>query len=298
MGAPTLESSSEGVDVVILGIPYDIATHPSRVGSRLGPDHIRFQSTPERQFLTDASQTGGHGLRIIDAGNVPVIPGEAESAYIAVEARIEAVLDSGAIPLSLGGDGAITLPQLRATARAHAGLVVLHFDAHTDCYPVPDDAPFTNATTFVHAASEGLVIPGQSFHLGVRGTSTIADAPDVARGLGYTVLTTAALQTPTVEDVVDGIKAAVGDRPVFLSFDMDVFDPSVAPGVCTPEWGGLSAAEGIRLIRALSGLRIVAADVNTVSPPHDPAGLTASLAARIVQEILHILRPTESLPEN
>lgn len=279
-------------DVTIIGIPYDVGTHPTRIGSRLGPTHIRDNSAPERQHLSDAPNKSGHKLHVTDLGDLDVLSGNYVDAFEKIEHAVDAVAGAGSIPLCLGGDGAVTLPQIRALAKVHPDLVTIHFDAHTDCYPVPPDAPFTNATTFSHAATEGLLNPGASFHVGVRGTSSVPNAPAHSDSLGYRIFTTDEWLANTVA-LVSEMSDTIGDRPVFLSFDMDIFDPSVAPGVCTPEWGGLSAAEGIAAIRALSAFNIVGADITTVSPAHDFQGNTGNLAARIALEILHILRPIQ-----
>ncbi|WP_028925286.1 agmatinase [Pseudonocardia acaciae] len=276
-------------DVVVLGVPYDVATHPYRVGSRMGPDHIRALSAQTRRYLADRDGDPLSALAVVDAGNVALTPGRPEPAYQAIEAAVREILDAGAVPLTFGGDGAVTLPQLRAVAARHPDLVVVHLDAHTDAYPVDPDDPYTNATTFTHAVDEKLLDPAASVHIGTRGTTSVAGVVEYARRLGYQVIPMPELRATGIAEVARGLTTALEGRPVYVCWDMDVFDPSVAPGVCTPEWGGLTAAEGIEMLRALSGLRAVAVDVNTVSPPHDPAGLTGSLAARIALEFLYSL---------
>ena len=288
MGIPSYQAGASA-DAVILGIPYDIATHPHRVGSRLGPDHVRFQSIQTRPYLSDGQLTAGHGLTVVDAGNVIVTPGKSVEAFTAIHSAVGQILDAGAVPVTLGGDGAVTLPQLRAVSERHPEFVVVHLDAHTDCYPVDAEEPFTNATTFTHAASEGLIDVASSFHLGVRGTSSLGGVVYFATQLGYRVSSAQDLLDQGMANVASQILETVGNRPVYLCWDMDVFDPSVAPGVCTPEWGGLSAAQGIELMRSFAALNLVAVDINTVSPPHDPTGSTGSLAARVLLEALHSL---------
>ncbi|MNX98662.1 Proclavaminate amidinohydrolase [compost metagenome] len=180
----------------------------------------------------------------------------------------------------MGGDGAVTLPQLRAVARRHPDFVVLHFDSHTDTYPIPG---YNTATTFTRAAEEGLLDVASSFHVGTRGSSFMPGVLEFGREVGYTIMPYDDFdrdQKAALED----IKQRIGQRPVYLCFDMDIFDPSCAPGVCTPEWGGLSAKEGLALLRQLAGLNFVAFDVNTVSPPQDVQGATAFLAATVMQE--------------
>lgn len=288
MGIPSYQAGTHA-DAVILGIPYDIATHPHRVGSRLGPDHVRFQSIQTRPYLSDGALTAGHGLTVADAGNVVVTPGRSQEAFASIQSGVAQILDAGAVPVTLGGDGAVTLPQLRAVSERHPELVVVHLDAHTDSYPVDAEEPFTNASTFTHAAAEGLIDVASSFHLGVRGTSSLSGVVDFASQLGYQVSSAQELLDLGMAGVAGVIREAVGDRPVYLCWDMDIFDPSVAPGVCTPEWGGLSAAQGLELMRSFAALNLVAVDINTVSPPHDPTGATGSLAARVLLEALHSL---------
>jgi agmatinase len=191
----------------------------------------------------------------------------------------------------MGGDGAVTLPILRALRRHHADLAVLHVDAHTDTFPADANAEwrrFSTATTFTHAVAEDLVRPQHSFHIGARGPTYLPDAYGLARALGYNVIPNIELRQRGIASVTEEVKAALGERPVHLCWDMDVFDPSCAPGVCTPTWGGLGAAEGLAMLRALCGLNLVGFDVNTVSPPHDSAGMTALLAGFCLREALFL----------
>jgi len=269
----------------IVGLPFDCGTHPFRVGSRQGPDAIREQSRLIRDYdLSNRTEISNPSefLRLVDVGNVRCAAGDPDKAFPVIEQAITEIMDSGAIPIGLGGDGAVTLPQLRAVGKRYPDLVVLHFDAHTDTYPIPG---YNTATTFSRAAEEGVIDVKASYHVGARGTSFMPDVWEHTRAVGYSVVPFDTFE-PDQTGVLDRIRAEVGDRPVYMCFDMDIFDPSCAPGVCTPEWGGLSARQGLGLLRALSGLNFVAFDVNTVSPPHDVGGTTAFLAATVVNEFL------------
>ncbi len=290
MGAP-LSYDLGSAKAAILGIPFDCGVHPVRVGSRLGPAAIREQSIlvrayepPDQDFNPIAE------LGLVDCGNAKVMPGVIESSYANIEEAVWRIIHAGALPITMGGDGAVTLPQLRALHRRYADLVVLHIDAHTDTFP--GDGGFreryNTATTFTRASEEGLVRPEASFHVGARGPTYLPDAYSHARRLGYRVIADEEWRARGMADVVREIREALAGRPVYLCFDMDYFDPSCAPGVCTPAWGGATAYEGLILLRALSGLRFVAFDVNTVSPPHDVAGMTAFLAAACVREFLFL----------
>lgn len=290
MGAPFSRDLS-GARAAILGIPYDSGTHPARIGSRLGPAAIREQSVLVRAYEPpDQDFNPIDRLSAIDCGNVRVVPSSVTESFAAIEEAVWNIASRDAVPVTMGGDGAITLPQLRALHRRHPDLVVLHIDAHTDTFP-EDGAErirYSTATTFTRAAEEGLVLPRHSFHVGARGPTYRPQAWSHAEELGYRVIPDRDLRRRGMEDVVAEIREGLAGRPVYLCFDMDVFDPSCAPGVCTPAWGGLMAHDGLSLLRALSGLRFVSFDVNTVSPPHDVGGMTAFLAASCMREFLFL----------
>lgn len=183
----------------------------------------------------------------------------------------------------MGGDGAVTLPQVRALARRTPGLCIVHIDAHTDAYPIDG---YNTATTFRHVAQEGLVEVARSFHIGMRGPTMVPGVYEFCRELGYTMMTMQEVRETGFERVAARVIETVGDRPVYLCFDMDFFDPSVAPGVCTPTWGGCTAHEGLAFLEKLNLLDTRVLDVNTVSPPHDSAGMTAFLAATVMWTFL------------
>lgn len=275
----------------IVGIPFDCGTHEFRIGARQGPDAIREQSRLVRNWRVgtgEAVDNPAAFLGLTDLGNVACTPGDVAQAFPRIEAAIGSVVDQGALPIGLGGDGAVTLPQLRAVARQHRDLAVLHFDAHTDTYDLDG---YNTATTFTRAAEEGLFQPNNCFHIGTRGTTFKGGVIPFGQSLGFNIVTFERFHAQQAAYLAQ-LKQQLGDRPVYLCFDMDVFDPSCAPGVCTPEWGGLTALEGLRLLRSLSGLNFVAFDVNTVSPAHDVGGTTAFLAATVVQEFMALATVT------
>lgn len=287
----TDNSDIDSALAVGVGIPFDMGHHPARVGSRSGPDHIRINSLlvaeAARYSGIDPISTSG----FVDLGNIDVVPGIVESSYRNIESSMDEIFSRGITPVTMGGDGAVTLPQLRAAREHHGPLTVVHFDAHTDAYPKTEPHYYNNANAFVHAANENLIASEKSLHIGVRDTSS-GDAPGViqnARDLGYCVITMDDIADIGVGGLIDQLQTSLRGQKIYLSWDMDVFDPAVAPGVVTPGWGGLTANEGLRILRGLQGLDIVSFDINTVSPPHDIAGQTGSLAARVILEFLRIL---------
>jgi len=303
MATPQEDSDARGVDFVapvtwlgapsglppsacaaaVFGIPFDCGTHPTRIGARLGPASIREQSSNLRRYDPRNNIDVLAHLRLVDCGDVPVLPGRIDESFAAIESALAAVLGSGAVAVTMGGDGAVTLPQIRALARRTSGVCVVHIDAHTDAYPVDG---YNTATTFRHAAQEGLVDVARSFHIGMRGPTMVPGVYEFCRELGYTMITMAELRAVGYDAVAAGVMEAIGDSPTYLCFDMDFFDPSAAPGVCTPTWGGCTAHEGLALLELLNPLDVRVLDVNTVSPPHDVSGMTAFLAATVMWTFL------------
>ncbi|HEY3554443.1 MAG TPA: arginase family protein [Casimicrobiaceae bacterium] len=282
LGAPSgMPSGSCGA--AVLGIPFDCGTHPDRIGARLGPAAIREQSTNLRRFDPRSNIDVVERLGLVDCGDVPVTPSLIESSFAGIEAALDDVLAKNVIAATMGGDGAVTLPQVRALARHARGLCVVHIDAHTDAYPIEG---YNTATSFRHMVQEGLIDVARSFQIGMRGPTMVPRVYETCRELGYTMITMRELRETGFAAVAARIIETIGDRPVYLCFDMDFFDPSAAPGVCTPTWGGAAAHEGLDFLERLAPLDARVLDVNTVSPPHDSAGMTAFLAATVMWTFL------------
>jgi len=265
MGAP-YGRPGPGNKAAILGIPFDCGTN-MRIGARGGPDSVRQQSALMRRFNpTHADFDPVSALGLVDCGNVKLTPSKIVDAFERTEQAVDRIVQAGAIPITIGGDGSVTVPVARAVGKKHRKMAALHIDSHTDSYPYGSEEKYNSATQFTHVAEEGLVDPEFSWHVGIRSTTYAQGVVPRALSLGYKVV--------SLDE---------------LCFDMDVFDPAVAPGVCTPSWGGLSAREGIDLLRCLTDLNIVAVDVNTVSPPQDVNGMAAHLCAHVIYEALVLL---------
>jgi len=286
MGVPAARSIRPG-QLVVVGIPFDCGTHPTRIGCRQGPAGIRLQSGLVRPFYPPLSDTDVlKDLEAVDLGDVEVTSGRIEPSIVAIERSLDTVLSAGGYPVTMGGDGAVSLPQLRAAHRHYRELVVLHIDAHTDAYAVPG---ITTSSTFTRAAEEKLVDVRRSFQIGARGTLALPGAYAHTSALGYQVILGDDMRKRGLAHVVDEVRQTVGRRPVYVCFDMDYFDPSCAPGVATPTWGGPPAVEVFDLLHGLAGLNIVCLDVNTVSPPHDVGGMTAYLAGHVMLIGMHLI---------
>lgn len=289
MGVPHRAQPGDA-KAVILGLPFDCGAHPHRIGSRQGPSSIRKQSLLIRHYDAETGINPLERLTVVDLGDARVQPGDVESSYPAIEAALDIAISNGAVVLTMGGDGAISLPEMRALHRRHPELVVVHLDAHTDAYPIEG---YNTATAFSRAFDEGIIDAGRSFHLGVRSSLLVPHVYEYGRQLGYKIIVMDELLRRGIADVFAEVERTVENRPVYLCFDMDVFDPSVAPGVCTPAWGGLSTREGLTALRACERLNVVGMNVNTISPPHDPADMSAFLAAHVMFEFLVMLARRE-----
>ena len=290
-GVP-VAADAVGSRLAVLGIPFDMGYHPTRIGARGGPAHVRANSALVAEHLDGFGGDLLERLRVVDLGDVAVLPGNVDQSYPAIKQAVADVIAAGAVPLTFGGDGAVSLPQLRALKEGLGrDFALLHVDAHTDAYRGIYPYEFNNANTFIHVVDERLVDPSTSMHVGVRDTEhgDHLGINQLARELGYEVITMNEITSMGVTALAARIRGRLGELPVYLCWDMDVFDPSFAPGVVTPSWGGITVREGLGLLRALRGLEFVAFDINTVSPPHDHLGITGSLAAQVAMECVFLL---------
>lgn len=296
MGVPYSRDLSKS-KAAILGIPFDCGLHPVRLGARTGPAAIREQSGLVRPYQPPiADYNPLKELGVVDCGNVRVVLGDTVESFRRIEAAVSHIVDAGAVPVTFGGDGSVSLPQIRAVHRKYPDLCLLHFDAHTDTYPdaAGQQIPGTNivefnpATTFTRAAEEGVLDVKNSLHIGARGTISMQGVFDFTRKQGYELVTGIDLMDMGLKAMLAHIHKRLAGKPVYLCWDMDFFDPSCAPGVFTPTWGGVSSREGLTLLQGLSGLNIVATDVNTLSPLHDVGGMSAFLAGTCVIECIFL----------
>ncbi len=275
-----------GIDVAAIGIPFDTGTS-YRAGPRFGPEAIRSASALLRPFHPAFGIDLIDALAIVDYGDLPVSPGDTERTFAQVEQALAPIVESGVLPLVLGGDHSITLAELRSLARAHGSLALVQLDSHTDTWDAYFGQRYFHGTTFKRAAEEGLIEPQSSVQAGIRGSLYGAGDLDESRRLGFRLVPSEDLRALSAEEFARLVFERVRDRPVFLSFDVDFVDPAFAPGTGTPEIAGFSTAEAVAYLRALRGIRLVGCDVVEVSPPYDGAGQpTALAAANVLWELL------------
>jgi agmatinase len=283
-----------GVDAVVYGIPFDTATS-YRTGPRFGPEAIRSASGLLRPYNPALEVNVVDRLSIVDYGDVPVSPGDTERTYGQIEEALAPIVAAGAFPVALGGDHSITLAELRALARAHGPLALVQLDSHGDVWEAYFGQRYFHGTTFKRAVEEGLLEPRASVQAGMRGSLYGAEDIAAARDLGFTVLSTDELRALGPSAYGELVRSTAGDRPVFVSFDVDFLDPAFAPGTGTPEVGGFSTAEALAFVRALRGLNLAGCDVVEVSPPYDGPGMVTALAAATIAYELLSLRALPSV---
>jgi agmatinase len=286
---PVVADDLTGVDVAVVGFPFDTATS-FRPGARFGPEGIRSASVLLRPYHPYHDVEIFETLNVADAGDVPVAPGDTVETYSRAEPELARIAASGAVPLVLGGDHSVTLAELRVLAALHGVLGLVHLDAHGDTWHEYFGQRYFHGTTFRRAVEEGLIDPARSVQAGLRGPIYGSDDLEDARRMGFTLLTADELRAAGPAEYGRLVRERVGDRPTFLTFDVDFCDPAFAPGTGTPEIGGFSSAEAQAFVRTLTGLTLVGADVVEVAPAYDgPGQQTALLGANIVWELLALL---------
>jgi agmatinase len=275
-----------GVDAAAVGIPFDTGTS-YRTGARFGPEAIRSASALLRPFHPVFGIDLVEALSIVDYGDLPVAPGDTEETFRRVEAAFAPLVEAGVFPLVLGGDHSITLPELRVLTKRHGPMALVQLDSHTDTWEAYFGQRYFHGTTFKRAAEEGLLEPTSSVQAGMRGGLYGHEDLGDARDLGFTVIPSEELRALGPQDYAELVREKVGDRPVFLSFDIDFLDPSVAPGTGTPEIAGFTTAEAVAFLRALRGIDLIGCDVVEVAPQYDgPGQQTALAAANVLWELL------------
>jgi agmatinase len=289
---PRIDEVSD-VDVAVVGVPFDGGVS-YRPGARFGPAHVRASSRLLRPYNPAADVEPFATQQVVDAGDLAVNPFDIETAIREVEDGARSLLERAGRLVTIGGDHTIALPLLRAMAAKHGPVAVVHFDAHLDTWDTYFGAAYTHGTPFRRASEEDLLDRSACLHVGTRGPlyagSDLADDT----GLGFQVVGSVEMDDLGFRGVVERIRDRVGDRPVYVSVDIDVLDPAFAPGTGTPEAGGLSSRELLAILRGFADLNLVGADVVEVAPAYDHAEITGIAAAHVVYELLSALAPRYS----
>jgi agmatinase len=278
----------QDVDVAIVGIPFDTGG-TFRVGARFGPEAIRSSSALIRPYHTGSGVPVFERLSVVDYGDLPVVPGYIEESYRRIEASLVEVVRAGVIPIDLGGDHSIALPELRALHAVHGPVALVQFDSHSDTIDSYFGMPHTHGTPFYHAVNEGLLDVEHSIQVGLRGGMYSERDHQLPRDMGMEVITGVEAHELGMTAVAERVVKRAGDARVFLSFDIDFVDPAYAPATGTPEIGGFTTWESQVVLRGLAGLNFAGFDVVEVIPAYDVAANTSFVAANVVFEFLALL---------
>ena len=279
------QETAEGLDACFVGIPLDIGTS-NRSGSRLGPRQIRDESRMIRPYNMATRAAPFDSLQVADIGDVPINTFDLKASVDIITGHYRGILAHGAIPLTLGGDHTLTWPILRAMKERHGPVALIHVDAHADINETMFGERVAHGCPFRRAWEDGCLINDRVFQIGLRGTGYAAEDFDWARGQGWTVVQAEDLWYRSAAPLMEKVRAAVGDAPCYLSYDIDSLDPAFAPGTGTVEPGGLSTWQALEIVRGCAGLNLVGCDLVEVSPPYDPSGNTALIAANLLYEML------------
>ena len=281
LGSPKIKD----VDVGIIGVPWDSGT-TNRPGPRHGPRQLRDASTMIRAQHPVSGIRPYERLNCADLGDVSINPADIEDSMNRITSFYKEVVAKGIKPLTAGGDHLTSLPVLRAIAEK-GPLGMIHFDSHTDLFhSYFDGTMFTHGTPFRRAIEENLLDPKRVIQIGIRGTQYDREDLDFADSVGIRVIKIEEFFDRGIEDVMAEAREIVGEKETYISYDIDFIDPAFAPGTGTPEVGGPNSYEALKVVRELSGVKIIAADMVEVSPPFDPSSNTAFLGVSVMFELL------------
>ncbi|WP_188190812.1 agmatinase [Nonomuraea sp. SYSU D8015] len=279
----------ERADVAVVGVPFDAGVS-YRPGARFGPAAVREASRLLRPYHPALDVSPFERVQVADAGDIAANPFDIGAAIESIE---EAAGSLQARLVTIGGDHTIALPLLRAAARKHGPVALLHFDAHLDTWDTYFGAEYTHGTPFRRAVEEGLLDTEAVSHVGIRGPLYGKRDLEDDRRLGFGILTAADVLRRGLDEVIDVLRQRIGDRPLYVSVDIDVLDPAHAPGTGTPEAGGLTSRELLEILRGLAGCNLVGADVVEVAPAYDHAEITSIAASHVAYDLVSLLAMQE-----
>ncbi|MFA5709648.1 agmatinase [Mycolicibacterium sp.] len=275
-------------DVAVVGVPFDAGV-TFRPGARFGPSAIREASRLLRPYNPAVGIAPFKVAQVVDAGDIDANPFNIPEALDSMELGFTALMEGSRPAVILGGDHTVALPALRAVHALHGPVALVHFDAHLDTWDTYFGEPVTHGSPFRRASEEGLIRKDRSAHVGIRGS--LYDENDFVddERLGFTIVHCREIDSLGIDGVLARVRQRVGDAPLYISVDIDVLDPSMAPGTGTPEAGGMTSRELLGIIRGLRDLPIVAADIVEVSPAYDHAAITSVAAANLAYEFISIM---------
>ncbi|MEV6444534.1 agmatinase [Amycolatopsis sp. NPDC051716] len=278
----------ERADVAVVGVPFDSGVS-YRPGARFGPAAVREASRLLRPYHPELDVSPFAEKQVVDAGDIAVNPFNIGEAIETLQQEAEALQADGTRLVTVGGDHTIALPLLRAAAKKHGPVALLHFDAHLDTWDTYFGEPYTHGTPFRRASEEGILDTSALSHVGTRGPLYGKRDLEEDRRLGFGIVTSGDVLRRGVAETVDALRQRIGDRPLYVSVDIDVLDPAHAPGTGTPEAGGMTSRELLEILRGLRDLNLVGADVVELAPAYDHAEITAIAASHVAYDLVSLL---------
>lgn len=276
-------------DIAVVGVPFDTGVS-YRPGARFGANHVRESSRLLRPYNPAQDVSPFANVQVADAGDMAVNPFNINEAIEEVQQNALDLTAKGTSLVTLGGDHTIALPLLRAaTERAGQPVAMLHFDAHLDTWDTYFGAEYTHGTPFRRAVEEGILDTEAISHVGTRGPLYGKKDLEDDRRFGFGIVTSSDVFRQGVDEVIAKLRDRIGDRPLYISVDIDVLDPAHAPGTGTPEAGGMTSRELLEIIRGMRGMNLVGADVVEVAPAYDHAEITGIAASHVAYDLVTLL---------
>lgn len=279
------QETAKGLDACFVGVGLDIGSS-NRVGSRFGPRQIRAESSMIRPYSMRMGFSPFDRVQVADIGDVAIDTFNLLKSVEIIEEAYDEIIGHGAAPLTLGGDHTIVLPIIRALAKKYGRVGIIHVDAHADVNDTMFGEKIAHGTPFRRMVEEGIVEPSKVVQIGLRATGYGVDDFNWSRDQGFRVVEAEDCWYQSLAPLMAEVREQMGQHPVYISFDIDGFDPAYAPGTGTAEPGGLTSHQGLEIVRGCHGLNLIGGDLVEVSPPYDPSGATAVLGANILYEML------------
>lgn len=283
-----VQDTAAGLDACFVGVPLDIGTS-NRPGTRLGPRQIRDESRMLRPYNMATRAAPFDQMQVADIGDVPINTFDLKKSVDIIAQHYQGIFKCGTVPLTLGGDHTLTWPILRAVKERHGPVALIHVDAHADINDHMFGEKVAHGCPFRRAWEDGCLQNDKVFQIGLRGTGYAANDFDWGREKGWTVVQAEECWYKSLVPLMQKVRRTIAGAPVYLTFDIDSLDPSFAPGTGTVEPGGLTIWQAYEIIRGCAGLNLIGCDLVEVSPPYDPSGNTALIAANLLFEMLCVV---------
>ncbi|GAA1361394.1 agmatinase [Arthrobacter rhombi] len=279
----------EAAGIKVVGVPFDAGVS-YRPGARFGSNHVRESSRLLRPYNPAMDISPFENVQVADAGDMAVNPFNIDEAIETIQQNALDLTADGSSLMTIGGDHTIALPLLRAAAeRAGEPVAMLHFDAHLDTWDTYFGAEYTHGTPFRRAVEEGILDTEAISHVGTRGPLYGKKDLEDDKRFGFGIVTSSDVYYQGVAEVVAKLRDRIGNRPLYISVDIDVLDPAHAPGTGTPEAGGITSRELLEILRGMRGMNLIGADLVEVAPAYDHAEMTGVAGSHVAYDLVSLM---------